>query len=130
MASLKLQYLLSFGINGCIVPFLPLYLRQLQLTDTQVSDVMALSGIAVLLSPVIVTLIADIHLDGRRIVAFLLAAVAACLFAIPTLAGFSAVLLGFLVLNIVLVPIYPLQDGIYLAAQEHQRSLGKTAIRS
>ena len=125
MSNLKLQYLLSYGINGCIVPFIPLYLRQLQLTDTQVSRVMAVSGFAVLLSPIIVTLLADARFDARRIVAVLLLAAAAGLFIIPALSGFLAILLGFLLLNIVLVPIYPLQDGICLATQEQQLRQGQ-----
>lgn len=128
MFRLKLQYLLAIAVNGCLIPFIPLYLQQLGLSDPQISNVMAVSGLAVILSPVLATLIADAHLDARHVLGSLLILASICLVGIPLLHGYMAIVAGFLAFNILFMPVMPLQDGMNLAMQEYQRRLGLKPI--
>lgn len=120
MFRLKLHYLIVFGINGCLVPFISLYLRQMQMNDRQVGNIMAVSGLAVVFSPVLVSFIADRHLEARRVMGVLLILSAASLMMIPLFSGFWAIMAAFLALNMLYVPVAPLQDGFTFALQQRQ----------
>ena len=125
MFRLKLHYLIAFAVNGCLVPFVPLYLRQMQMSDSEVGTIMAISGLAVVFSPVLVSFIADTHLDARRVMGGLLILSAASLMMIPLFSGFWGIMAAFLALNILYMPVAPLQDGITFALQQRQRREGR-----
>ncbi len=128
MFRLKLNYLLFYAINGCLVPFIPLYLRQMELGDGEVGSVMAVSGLAVFFSPVLVTLIADTRLDARRVMGALLILAAASLMCIPLFSGFWAITVGFLIFNLLHVPVGPLQDGFTFSLQQRQLRAGSKPV--
>jgi len=128
MFHLRLQYFLNFAVNGCLVPFMPIYFQQQHLDNAQIGMVMGVAGLAVVLSPVLVTLIADAHLDARKVLAGLLILTAASLVVLPVFGTFMAILCGWLLTNIVHVPIIPLQDGVNFAIQEQRKRRGLKAV--
>ena len=100
----------------------------MKLSDGEVGTIMAVSGLAVILSPVLVTLIADVHLDARRVMGALMILAAGGLVAIPAFAGFWAIMLAFLGFNLLHVPAGPLQDGFTFSLQERQRRAGEEPV--
>jgi MFS transporter, PPP family, 3-phenylpropionic acid transporter len=128
MFHLRLQYLLNYAVNGCLIPFVSIYLQQKHLDNMQIGMVMGVAGLAVVLSPVLVTLIADAHLDARKVLAGLLLMTAGSLVVLPLFATFLAILCSWVVTNIVQVPVNPLQDGINFAIQEQRSRSGLKAV--
>jgi MFS transporter, PPP family, 3-phenylpropionic acid transporter len=124
MFRLKLQYFIAFAVNGCLVPFVPLYLKQMHLDAGQIGSIMGAASFAVVLSPVLVTLIADAHMEARRVLAAVQFLTAASLLVTPLFGTFLAILTGWLLVSIVQVPINPLQDGINFAIQQKRREQG------
>ncbi len=121
MLHLRLQYFLNYAVNGCLIPFITIYFQQMHLDNMQIGMVMGVASLAVVLSPVLVTLIADTHLDARKMLAGLLILTAISLVVLPFFGTFLAILCGWLMTNLVQIPVNPLQDGINFAIQE-QRS--------
>lgn len=128
MFHLRLQYFLNFAVNGCLVPFMSIYFQQQHLDNMQIGMVMGVASLAVVLSPVLVTLIADAHLDARKVLAALLILTAGSLLVLPLFGTFMAILCGWLMTNIVHVPIIPLQDGVNFAIQEERTKRGLPAV--
>ena len=124
MFHLRLQYFLNYAVNGCLIPFMSIYFQQMHLDNMQIGMVMGVASLAVVLSPVLVTLIADTHLDARRMLAGLLILTAVSLVVLPLFGTFLAILCGWLMTNIVQIPINPLQDGINFAIQEQRSKKG------
>lgn len=93
----------------------------------QIGFAMALANIPMLLSPALITLLADRSVDSRRILAaaFLVSiTVLGLMYFIPNL----WVRLGlFLFHGLAFVAMLPLQDGFFFSWAEHRRSLGEEA---
>lgn len=128
MFHLRLQYFLNYAVNGCLIPFMSIYFQQMYLDNMQIGMVMGVASLAVVLSPVLVTLIADTHLDGRKMLAGLLMLTAVSLIVLPLYGTFLAILCGWLMTNIVQIPVNPLQDGINFAIQEERGKQGLAVV--
>ncbi len=117
MRSIKAQFFLSFGVIGSLAPLLPVFLTEEKgLTSAQLGTSMALMSGASLLSPVIITMLADTRSDARRLLGGSLFAAAIALVALY-FAGSPAVVIGLIgVYGLALVAVIPLQDGFYFSA--------------
>src|SRR5437763_15614794 len=69
MRSLKAMYFLIFALGGIVVPFISLYFQQRGLKKDEIGYVQGLAAIAVVLSPILLTYLADRRLDARKILA-------------------------------------------------------------
>ena len=125
MKPVKLQYFLAFAVMGAIMPFLAVYLKEDQgLTETQIGYVAAAASVAVLITPVAITLLADTRLDPRRLIAacYLLSGSFLALLAFAE--GFRPTLLLFGLHSLAFVAIVPLQDGVNFSIQRKREEAG------
>ena len=56
--SIRAEYFLSFAVMGSLLPYLPVFLAARGLSDAQIGQVLALTGLAVLVTPAIVAALA------------------------------------------------------------------------
>ena len=125
MRALRVQYFLAFAVMGSLLPYVSAYFRQEGLSQPQIGYVLALSSVAIILSPVLVTLLADTRLDARWIMAGIFAFSAITLLLVPLAHGFVPILLIWAAHNIAFVAVQPLEDGINFAIQEQRRRRGE-----
>jgi PPP family 3-phenylpropionic acid transporter len=74
--TMSLVYGTSLGAYGILMPFLPIVLHEQGFSDAQVNIILAMQGIAVLMSPLLMGYLADRHMSVRVLlsVTFLLCA--------------------------------------------------------
>ncbi|MGB7158656.1 MAG: MFS transporter [Tepidisphaeraceae bacterium] len=123
MRSIRAQYFLSFGVLGSVMPFLSVFLRERGLNNAQVGYVTGAASLGVVLTPVLVTLLADAAVAGRVLMAGLFAASGALLAAVLGAHAFWPILACYTLHSLAYAPIIPLQDGIYFAAAEREKRL-------
>src|SRR3954449_7289282 len=71
--SFGLQYFLTFAVMGSVLPFLPVFLEERGLSRAQIGYVLGWANLGTALTPVLVTLLADAAVPGRRLMTLLLA---------------------------------------------------------
>lgn len=124
MRAVKSQYFLTYAALGALVPFMPIYLTAEGLNKRQVGDVLAAGNMAIVLSPVIVTLLADARMEGRRLMALLGGICAISLAFLLQVHWFWAILVIWLLQCLALRPALPLQDGINFTLQQQRKARG------
>jgi PPP family 3-phenylpropionic acid transporter len=114
MRRLKIQFFFSYGIFGCIGPLLPVYLKEIKgFDERQLGVNQALTSIATILAPCLITLLADLRIDPRRIltIAFIVSLTAFSFILNTTGVGWT---LAFYTLHsLAFIPTVALQDGYY-----------------
>jgi MFS transporter, PPP family, 3-phenylpropionic acid transporter len=116
MRPLKVQFFLSYGILGSLAPLLPVFLKDAKrLNEAQIGVAMSMMGASTLLSPLLMTLLADTRLETRRILALAFASTSLVLMALlldvapPVTVGLMALY------GISVVAVLPLQDGLFFS---------------
>lgn len=115
--AIRRQFFFTFFVMGALVPYLPVWLQERGLTRTEIGQIQALPGIAVLVAPVLLTLLADTRWSNRRTLAVLFAVGGAALAGLLVSWGFWVIAAVFLVYNLAKTPIAPLQDGLFFRAE-------------
>ena len=70
MGAIKAQFFLSYAILGSLMPLLGVFLKEEKgLSDQLVGVASGMSAVAMLLTPGLITLLADTRADSRRILA-------------------------------------------------------------
>lgn len=128
MIPLRLQYLLAFGLFGAFQPYLPVLLRERGLEQSQVGYVIGLAHLAPLLTPVLLTFLADLHLPARRLLGMCFAGGGAMMALLIGSDQFWTLLLTYVAFSLALAPIVPLQDGLNFAAMADRQRSGLPAI--
>ncbi|MEX1017802.1 MAG: MFS transporter [Phycisphaeraceae bacterium] len=128
MRALKANYFLGYALMGSVLPYLPVYLRTQELTNTQVGYVLGMVGAAILLSPVALTLLADAHLEGKTLLAGIFLASAATLAALLLTEGFWPIFVAHALFALAFVAVMPLQDGLNFQVQAQHRAAGRSAV--
>ena len=116
MRRLQTQFFVSYAIFGCIGPLLPVYLTEVKgFTETELGYNQAMTSIATMLSPILITLLADMKVDPRRILgaSFLVSAFAFYLISITT--GVIPALIFYTLHSLAFMPTVALQDGYYFS---------------
>lgn len=116
MRRLQIQFFASYAVFGCIGPLLPVYLKEVKgFTEFQIGINQALTSIATILSPILITLLADLRIDPRRILgcAFLISSMA--FYMISTTTGVIPALLFYTLHSLAFMPTIALQDGYYFS---------------
>lgn len=124
MRAIKAQYFLAFAVNGCVLPYLPLFLRDRGLTDVQIGWVIATTGVAVLATPVVLTLLADLKLETRTLLAWTFGLGVAGLCGMLSSDAFVPILLTHALYAVALFPVMPLQDGLTFETQSRRKAAG------
>jgi PPP family 3-phenylpropionic acid transporter len=119
--STKPQYFLSFAVLGSIIPSFSLLLAERGLTKEQIGNVWAISSLSVILTPILITFLADTHIAPRRLMAALFALAGVFLYALMPAKSFWPIVALYSFHMFALWPVFPLQDGIHFAAQAIRR---------
>ena len=123
--SIRLHYLLAYAIVGAYMPYLPVFLgRDLGMPDWQIGWIAGMYGMAVILSPPIVTYLADRRFSGRSLIGLGYALTGCALLALALARGFVPVLLISVVFSMVYTPMFALLDGLTFSASAAARHDG------
>ncbi len=116
MRRLQIQFFVSYAVFGCIGPLLPVYLKEVKgFTEFQIGINQALTSIATILSPILITLLADLRIDPRRILGCSFLISSSAFFMISTTTGVVPALLFYTLHSLAFMPTIALQDGYYFS---------------
>lgn len=127
MRAVRLQYFLAFAAIGSLLPYISVYFLRNGLSKSQIGTVLAVASLAIILSPALATLLADLRIDARRVLAgcFLLSGM--LLIGVWAAAGFWPILIFWGLYALASVPLLPLQDGINFAIQQQRLEQNRPA---
>lgn len=122
---LRLQFFIAYAVVGSFMPLLSLYLREAKgISDFQFSIAMACMSASHLFSPSLFTLLADLKIDPRHVLAGALGIGTAALLTLhqttsPTLAIALVAIYG-----LAQVAMFPLMDGFFFSSAEDVKRSG------
>lgn len=121
---LRRQYFFAFAILGSVLPYLSVWLEGRGLSEREVGYVLATTGVGVMISPLLLTLLADTRVQPRRLLAvqMLGASASACLMLLSH--GFVPLLLAHLLFALAMTPVMPLQDSLLFSQQRREGGNG------
>ncbi|MCC6679388.1 MAG: MFS transporter [Phycisphaeraceae bacterium] len=128
MKSLRAQYFFSYAVMGAFIPYLAVFLRQRELSDQQSGWVQSAWGLAVLLSPVLMTLAADLHVPNRRLLRLAFVGCGVAMGVMAALTHFWPLLIAYTVAALALTPALSLQDGLNFAEQDRRSANGMATV--
>lgn len=124
-AAIRLHYLVAYAIVGAYMPYLPVFLGDdLGMPDWQIGWVAGMYGLAVILSPPIVTYLADRRVSGRTLIGLAYALAGLTLGGLALVDGFLAVVLLSLLFGMFYTPLFALLDGLSFSAMALARTGG------
>ncbi len=122
MRAIKAQYFFSYAVMGSLVPLLSVYLKSEKgFSAFDVGLAGALMSVAMVVSPAVITLLADQQIDARRILAVAFTVTALVLVAIYFSPVVTLTLVLFLFYGMGFMAMLPLQDGFYFSYAEQCR---------
>jgi PPP family 3-phenylpropionic acid transporter len=119
--STKPQYFLSFAVLGAIIPSFSVLLAERGLDKAHIGNIFAISNLAVIFTPLLITLLADTAIAPRYLMAALFALSGLFLAGLIPLHSFWPIVALYSLHMLALQPTFPLQDGIHFAAQAQRR---------
>ena len=129
LSVIKLQYFIAYAVMGSLAPFLSLFLKQVQgLPETQVGYAMGASNVAVVLMPVLVTSLADLRHDARRLLALIFGISGVALIGLFSVRGFWPTVVLLCLHSLSYVAMTPLQDGLNFAVQKQRAVAGEKTL--
>ena len=128
MRRIKAQYFLSYAVMGSLLPFLSVFLEHHGLTYAQIGQVAAAASVSVLLTPVVVTFLADSWADGRVLLASGLGLSASALGGLYFVDGYGPITCMFVLYSLAFAPTIALKDGLNFSAQGKQSAQGLPAV--
>lgn len=126
--STRPQYFLSYAVLGCVIPYLSILLEDRGLSRPQIGVVMSVASLGIVLTPVLITLLADTAIAGRYLMAGLFVLAGGFLASVLPFRDFWPVLLLYTAHAFALQAMFPLQDGIHFAAQAQRTALGRSEV--
>ncbi|MDA0811003.1 MAG: MFS transporter [Verrucomicrobia bacterium] len=123
---LKIQFFVSYAVMGSMMPLLTVYLgHEKGFSKSNIGVVMAASGFSMIISPVLMTLLADMRIESRRIIAAALAISTFFILGMHFANGVWLVGACYVIYHLSYVSIPPLQDGMYFRMEaEHDPGAG------
>lgn len=129
MKSLKLQFFLLFGSFATVQPYVALLFKERGLDAGEVGYAIGISGWAIMLSPGLITLIADTKIQPRRLMGMLCFGTAIALVAMLMSERFWAMTAFYFLFSLGVTALIPLQDGITFGYQNLQREQGLPVLQ-
>jgi PPP family 3-phenylpropionic acid transporter len=118
MRDIRLQFFLTLGMLGTVGPFASVFFRERGLSEREVAYAFAIQNLIGVLSPAVMTWVADAKLDPRRVLGLMSILVAACLLAMTArVGGIRGVLMVWALYCVAQTAIFPLQDGLHFSQQ-------------
>ncbi|MEM7624352.1 MAG: MFS transporter [Planctomycetota bacterium] len=127
MRSTKRQFFLAFMVMGSVLPYLSVFLEQRGLTMSQIGWVMSLTGVGVIISPVLTTLLADTRVQSRTLLGVLFALSGGSLAWLAGVGGFWWLLIVHGLFAVAFAPVTSLQDGLYFHRREELEARSQAA---
>ena len=127
MRAIKRQYLLIFAATGAFLPYLPVFLEQRLGDRAQVGDVLAMTGLGFIVTPVLVGFLADVYVSGRTLLAVLSTAAAAAAGALAFAQGFWPIAVAYALFALMFWPQSSLLDGFLFSVRQQQLAAGLAA---
>jgi MFS transporter, PPP family, 3-phenylpropionic acid transporter len=128
LRSIKAQFFLTFAVMGSVLPYLPVYFAERGLSDVQVGYVLSLGGFAVLLTPVLTGLIADLRVENRTLLAGVFIASSAMLAWLLACQDFWWILVIHGLFWLAFVPATSLQDGLTFTEYSRRQEAGLAVV--
>jgi PPP family 3-phenylpropionic acid transporter len=117
LRAVKYQYFLGYAVMGSIAPYVSVYLESRGLNDSQIGLVMSLGGLSVLLTPVLMSLLADLRLEHRALLRSLFIGVMTALSLMLTTKGFWWLLPTFWLWTLSISPMMSMTDGLLFSVR-------------
>ena len=128
MRDLRIQYTLTFAMLGTVLPYVSVFFRHAGLSAPQVGYAWAIWGAAIMLSPVLVTMLADAHVDPRRLLAVASLVSGTALLVLGLVRGVGPVLAVWTAYCLASMPVLPLLDGVHFSQQRRRRERGEPPV--
>jgi PPP family 3-phenylpropionic acid transporter len=128
MRDVRVQYFLTFGMIGAVLPYVSVFFRQAGLSEAQVGYAWAIWSAAVMVSPVAVTMLADARVDPRRLLVLASVVSGLSLLALGLVRGVGPLLGVWAAYCLASMPVLPLQDGIHFSQQRRRRERGEEPV--
>lgn len=103
-------------------------LRERGLDEAQIGYALGISGWAIILSPALITLIADTAVSPRRLMAGLGIVTSVCLFGVLASSSFWYITVWYFVYSLAISAMIPLQDGIVFGYAKHEKLEGRREV--
>ena len=126
LRSTKRQFFLSFAVMGSVLPYLSVFLEQRGLSMSQIGWVMSLTGVGIIITPVLTTLLADTRVQSRTLLGALFALSGGSLAWLADTSGFWMLLIVHGLFALAFAPVTSLQDGLYFHRREELEARGKS----
>lgn len=128
MRGIKGQYFLTFAVVGCVLPYLSPYLVHRGFDEAGVGLILGCGAAAVIVTPVLVTLLADAWWPARRVMAGVYLAAGAALTALLCVERFWLLLICWVGFQLAFCPSFALQDGLNFQHQHRRRAEGLAVV--
>lgn len=97
------------------MPYLPLYLTEIGWTTVQIGWLLGLSSVSIMITPVLVTLIADVHFQPRLLIIFINMITGCAFIALWYINDFWLFTLVFMIYSLMAAPLMAVQDGLFFS---------------
>ena len=124
MRHIRVQFFLTLGALGTVMPYMSVFFRHAGLNAAQVGNAYAIWSLTAVFGPIVLTMLADTRLDPRRLLAIASAVTALALLLLTQVHGVAAVMGVWTIYCAASMPIFPLQDGVHFALQRRVRECG------
>lgn len=128
MRSLNAQFFLLFGSFAAVQPYIALFFKGRGLNEEQIGYAIGISGWAIMLSPAVVTLIADTRVSPGKLLAGLSLLTAGATTAMLLSTGYWPMVGSYFALTLCVTAMMPLLDGVAFGVQRLQRERGETPL--
>ncbi|MEM6911018.1 MAG: MFS transporter [Verrucomicrobiota bacterium] len=129
LRTIKRQYFLAVSVAGCVLPFFPVYLKEVKgLSSTEVGYAQAAGSLAMLLAPLLATFLADTWLSTRRLLGLTLIACSGFLFLMQLLQPIWLVVLCMGGMQLMYSPQLALLDGFFFGKTRQLASAGLAQV--
>ncbi|MEM9480836.1 MAG: MFS transporter [Verrucomicrobiota bacterium] len=126
MFRIKIQFALTYMVLGGIAPLLAVFLKgEKGFSNAEVGQLFSIASLGLILSPALVTLLADTRFDSRRILGFSLFASAALFSTLQFTEPVWSTTLLYTLYSIVYMPVIPLLDGYYFSVRHERLEAGQ-----
>jgi hypothetical protein len=124
MRDIRLQFFLTLGMLGTVMPYAGVFFRERGLCAPQVGYAFAIQNLVGVLSPAVMTMVADVKIDPRRVLMLMSVFVAIGLVAMRWANGTQQVIAVWTLYCVAQTAIFPLQDGLHFSQQRRRAKSG------
>ena len=119
--AIKAQFFLTYAVIGSLLPFVALWLSDRGLDKPQQGYVIASSGLAIFITPVVVSFFADTRFEPRRLLSWVYFLNGASLLVLWFAETYWPILALFIVHSLAFAPVSPLQDSVFFGAEREAK---------